>query len=287
MYVCSFRSNAGSNKPKQPTDPPGTDRYDFCEPFNPSITRARALNYANLSECLMFLPLTAALRYNLSEGENNNENHEFDFIDGAVLWPPARGISEVFGEQVDCHSYFHESAASILRAVEDLAVYARTNGPFDGVIGFSQGAVLAATLLIALDSKNTGSSSSNLPVALRPLLVEPPFRFAIFLCGGDPFDLAALQRGEILLIRNLPPDQPALINLPLVNCWASNDEDYPGMGPSLSSLCESGVNEQVVHAVGHGVPTEGDELHQLVTAVRVTMERAQRGGLAWKCANGV
>ncbi|PYI14347.1 hypothetical protein BO99DRAFT_416880 [Aspergillus violaceofuscus CBS 115571] len=211
--------------------------------------------------------------------------HEFDFIDGAVLWPPARGISDVFGEQVDCYSYFDESAASILRAVEDLAVYARTNGPFDGVIGFSQGAVLAATLLIALanandTAPNNSNSNSDLPLALRPLLAEPPFRFAVFLCGGDPFDLAALQEGEIRLLRELPPGHSAWIRIPVVNCWASNDEDYPGMGPSLSALCDSGVNEQVVHAVGHGVPTEGEDLHRLVTAVRATMERAQHCELA-------
>jgi Serine hydrolase (FSH1) len=189
---------------------------------------------------------------------------------------------------VDFYSYFHESAASILRAVEDLAVYAHTNGPFDGVIGFSQGAVLAATLLIALAANNTDSNNRrNLPLALEPLLARSPFRFAIFLCGGDPFDLAALQRGEVLLIRELPRDQPALINLPVVNCWASNDQDYPGMGPSLSSLCESGVNERVIHTVGHGVPTDGDELNQLVIAVRVTMERARRGGAARTHVNGI
>ncbi|RAL17773.1 uncharacterized protein BO97DRAFT_402274 [Aspergillus homomorphus CBS 101889] len=234
----------------------------------------------------MFLGHVAALRYNLSQDEKHNTNHnnqpkhEFDFIDGAVLWPPARGICDVFGEQVDCYSYFDESAASILRAVEDLAVYARTNGPFDGVIGFSQGAVLAATLLIALATANdTTPNQSNLPLALRPLLAKSPFRFAVFLCGGDPFDLAALQRGEVRLVRELPPGHHAWIRLPTVNCWASNDEDYPGMGPSLSALCDNGVNEQVVHTVGHGVPTEGEELHQLVTAVRATMERAQNSEL--------
>ncbi|KAJ0424607.1 serine hydrolase FSH [Aspergillus carlsbadensis] len=218
---------------------------------------------------------TAALRYRLG-----HDTHEFDFIDGSILWPPTRGIAELFSSEadsaVDCYSYFNESASSILAAVEDLAAYVITNGPFDGVIGFSQGAVLAATLLIAVQpSPETTMQSadadteSELPDALRALQSrgEPPFRFAVFLCGGHPFDLRALQRGVIVEITGRPSSDTPLISLPVVNCWARNDEDYPGMGPPLSSLCGKRNNEEVVHGAGHGVPSEGDDLDALCRAV--------------------
>ncbi|KAL2845825.1 serine hydrolase FSH [Aspergillus pseudodeflectus] len=217
---------------------------------------------------------TASLRYRLGQDAD-----EFDFVDGSILWPPARGIAELFNgeaDSVDCYSYFHESATSILTAVNDLAAYVITNGPFDGVVGFSQGAVLAATLLIAVQPSSPettmqsadADTESALPDALRALQTrgEPPFRFAVFLCGGRPFDLRALQRGVIVEIMERPSPGTPLINLPVVNCWAGNDEDYPGMGPPLSSLC--GINNvEVVHGAGHGVPSEGKDLDALCRAV--------------------
>ncbi|KAL2784040.1 serine hydrolase FSH [Aspergillus keveii] len=226
---------------------------------------------------------TASLRYRLGQ-----DAHEFDFVDGSILWPPARGIAELFSsdaDTVDCYSYFNESASSILTAVNDLAAYVITNGPFDGVIGFSQGAVLAATLLIAVavqpppetmqSADADADTESELPDALRALQTrgEPPFRFAAFLCGGHPFDLRALQRGVIVEITRRPSSDTRLISLPVVNCWAENDEDYPGMGPPLSSLCgRRNNNVEVVHGAGHGVPSEGEDLDALCRAVEKIIE---------------
>ncbi|KAL4947727.1 serine hydrolase FSH [Aspergillus filifer] len=225
------------------------------------------------------ITLTASLRYRLS-----HIIHEFDFVDGSILWPPARSIAEIFGSEanaVDCYSYFNESAFSILAAVENLASYVIDNGPFDGVLGFSQGAVLAATLLIAVQAsaETLGSKSepgSELLAALFPLRMQrqPPFRCAVFLCGGYPFDVCALQRGEIVEITERPcrdGGDRSLIDIPVVNCWASNDKDYPGMGPPLSTLCGESTNQEVVHGAGHGVPSEGEDLDALCRAIeRVT-----------------
>jgi hypothetical protein len=149
------------------------------------------------------------------------------------------------------------------------------------VIGFSQGAVLAATLLTAVaiqpspetmmqSADADADTESELPDALRALqtLGELPFRFAVFLCGGHPFDLRALQRGVIVEITRRPSSNRPLISLPVVNCWAKNDEDYPGMGPPLSSLCgKRNNNVEVVHGAGHGVPSEGEDLDALCRAV--------------------
>lgn len=182
-------------------------------------------------------------------------------MDGSLLWPPARGIQEVFGNQVDCYSYFDgedPSASSILEAVTDLANYVASSGPFDGVIGFSQGAVLAATLIISAES--TG------PV---------PFNCAIFLCGGLPFDMTALKEGQVVQCTRKPEIMTALIHLPVVNCWADNDQDYPGMGPDLSQLCSATDNLEVVHSAGHGVPSEGEDLENLAAAVTAILTRAK------------
>lgn len=142
--------------------------------------------------------------------------------------------------------------------MEQLAEYVATNGPFDGVIGFSQGAVLAATLIIATEKKL--------------IMMENPFRCAIFLCGGLPFDFAALQNGEVKLLD--PNENATLMHLPTTNAWASNDLDYPGMGPPLSKLCSEANTHEIIHDAGHGVPAEGEEFARLVSAVVATIEKA-------------
>lgn len=52
--------------------------------------------------------------------------------------------------------------------MDDLEEYVKSEGPFDGVLAFSQGAALAA-MLIARDT------------------FPAPFAFAVFICGGPPF----------------------------------------------------------------------------------------------------
>ncbi len=174
---------------------------------------------------------------------------------------PARGIQDLFGHNLDCYSFFDgTSASSIRESVEDLSHYVATHGPFEGVIGFSQGAVLAATLIIAVEH--------------GLLKVPAPFRFAVFLCGGLPFDFVALQEENVKLV---DPDlvRVPLIHLPVVNAWAINDTDYPGMGEPLSKLCFTQESRNVVHSAGHGVPGEGVDLDNLVDTLIATMQNAQ------------
>ncbi|KAI2602806.1 hypothetical protein GGR54DRAFT_623066 [Hypoxylon sp. NC1633] len=51
------------------------------------------------------------------------EHHEYEFIEGSLACPPAKGIEEVFGKQDTCYAYFDASVASILKAVHDLAEF--------------------------------------------------------------------------------------------------------------------------------------------------------------------
>ena len=200
-------------------------------------------------------------------------------MDGSLPWPPAPGVQEVFGKHVDCYSYFDGeglSASSILDAVTDLADYVASSGPYDGVIGFSQGAVLAATLIIAVESNLTIRTADTADTSVGPLGRSPPFKCAIFLCGGLPFDMSALQEGTVVQLTP-QPNEEALMHLPVVNCWAHNDMDYPGMGPPLSQLCSAADNLEVVHSAGHGVPSEGQDLERLLGAVAAILKRVSKG----------
>ena len=202
----------------------------------------------------------ASLRYELGESE-----HEYEFVNGALLWPPARGIQDVFGEHTACYSYFDGSSpASVLEAIRSLEDLVLIHGPFDGVIGFSQGAVLAATLLVVAHADAERGPR------------KMPFRCAVFLCGGLPFDYSALSEG---VVRQIEPTehQPPLIRTPVVNCWAANDTDYPGMGPPLAKLCIAEKNLEVIHSAGHGVPAEGEDLLRLHAAIVDMITQVGRG----------
>ncbi|RDW58261.1 hypothetical protein BP6252_13672 [Coleophoma cylindrospora] len=71
--------------------------------------------------------------------------------------------------------YEHMTLESIKDGHQWLAKYIQENGPYDAVMGFSQGCSLASSFLIAYRSDNPHTA--------------PPFKAAIFICGGIPVDV--------------------------------------------------------------------------------------------------
>ena len=78
-----------------------------------------------------------------------------------------------------------------------LAEYIVSDDPFDAVMGFPQGAALAATLILR-DRESTNEQG------LSAYPQEQSFKCAFFLSGQLPFDCAGLMREDI---RQLDPDQ--------------------------------------------------------------------------------
>ncbi|OJD32105.1 ef-hand calcium-binding domain protein [Diplodia corticola] len=100
---------------------------------------------------------------------------EYEFLDGEKETIPATGIDAVFPGPYVC---YHEEPIpeDVQHAVDLVKEVIREEGPFDGVIGFSQGAALAATVIAA--------------EAERDPLAET-FKVAIFLSATMPFDFSA------------------------------------------------------------------------------------------------
>ena len=134
--------------------------------------------------------------------------------------------------------YDSHSAESLLLALSQLEIYIQEEGPFDGVLGFSQGAALAATYLARLRRDKTS----------RPL----PFRCAVFFCGGIPFDPKSLDQGEMKLIE--PETTGRILELPTANIWGRNDTVWPGSSEVLCELCEDSCKAVYVHDEGHSIP---------------------------------
>nr|POE88311.1 hydrolase fub4 [Quercus suber] len=115
--------------------------------------------------------------------------HEYIFLDGEIACAPAPGMEGVAPAPHLCY-YKIVSTVEIAAAHEQIHEFVEDEGPFDGVIGFSQGAALAASLL--LHQAMNGAE-------------RPMFNFAIFFAGNLPFspDLG-LYREEIMMFLGEP-----------------------------------------------------------------------------------
>lgn len=83
----------------------------------------------------------AALRSRLSA------QHTFDFIDAECYCPAAPGIAELYPSPYLC--WYEQGNPEDVQAAHDYLVSViEEDGPYDGVIGFSEGAALAASLLL-------------------------------------------------------------------------------------------------------------------------------------------
>lgn len=183
---------------------------------------------------------------------------------GGVIFTDSKCQAEIQAYYPDSDSYFNYfdfwSPASIRVALAQLATFIALEGPYDGVVGYSHGAALAATFLIQHSRLHPGS----------PL----PFKCGVFLSGGIPMDLAALEEDELKPL-NAERDG-VLLGLPTAHIWGRNDKLWPGSSELLSGLCEERVRSVFVHDEGHDIPSARSKEAVLgaVRAIRRTLDRA-------------
>ena len=155
-------------------------------------------------------------------------------------------------------TYYDEtSVASCLEALDDLEAYIFSAGPFDGVMAFSAGGILASTLIVRNAQQHT----------------LPKFGCAIFFCGGGPCDPSALARGEVIPLSYALNGE--VISIPTAHIWGANDPRNHTYGPTLSELCRTQLKSVFVHEGGHEVPGARDRvaLSKAVACVRNTVDK--------------
>ncbi|KAL4997411.1 serine hydrolase FSH [Aspergillus recurvatus] len=111
-------------------------------------------------------------------------SYVFDFISAPFPSPPAPGIKAIYPDS-PTYTWFREPTPSGLRDAHRYVVeYMQKHGPYDAVMGFSQGCSLIASMALyhAYDRSERGADGVG---------GELPFKAAIFICGGIP--LYALQ----------------------------------------------------------------------------------------------
>lgn len=112
---------------------------------------------------------TAAIRSRLKD-----TNIEFDFLDGLYSCTPAPGI-DLFYEP-PYFTYWEDATATEMRQTTNwLKAHIAQHGPYDAVLTFSQGCALAASALLLHEAEEPHT--------------PPPFKAAIFICGGSPLPI--------------------------------------------------------------------------------------------------
>ncbi|OAA68338.1 ef-hand calcium-binding domain protein [Niveomyces insectorum RCEF 264] len=129
----------------------------------------------------IFRSQTAALRTRL------DESFVFDFVDAPFRSTTAPGVDTLFGADSGAFSWWPEDTAQAIRAAHRwLDDYLAAHGPYDALMGFSQGCLLIASYLMYRAREGTAAATAA-TAATAAAPAPLPFRGAIFVCGGVSF----------------------------------------------------------------------------------------------------
>ncbi len=130
----------------------------------------------------------------------------------------------------------------------------KDEGPFDGIIGTSEGASVAATFVVDYLKRHARKE------------IQQSLKCAVFMSGGPP----ALPNG---LGYYLADDHGQIITLPTCHIIAHNDSLIDGVF-ALYHLCDETSATIVDHGRGHVVPRDPYSSKLMIKGIRDLIERA-------------
>ncbi|KAI1826071.1 serine hydrolase FSH [Xylaria intraflava] len=214
----------------------------------------------------------------------------FDFADGPI-WSPETPVDK----QATYKFFENSNAAAISKAHEWLGKKLESDGPYDGVIGFSDGATLVSSYLQHRQWYSDEESQ--------------PFKFAIFISAGVSLsvlgDLGAcaairvVQEAELRCRDGLSPlpahasqkeramydsdhcfglnlnrvPREFKIRIPTVHVWGTKDPCFPAY-IHLVGLCDPYIRQVYQHHDAHEVPQKREDTDRLGPLFVWCMRRA-------------
>ncbi|KAF2183647.1 hypothetical protein K469DRAFT_710446 [Zopfia rhizophila CBS 207.26] len=185
--------------------------------------------------------------------------HEYEFVDGTIECDPTPDIATSFPTCHKYYSYFEREPNSINAALDDLEEYLTTNGPFDGIWGISQGAMLAATYL-----------ARRYPKALEHSSYQS-IKCAIFICA---MPLCILDDGDPRLATS--DIEGELVRIPTAHIYGALDPSYE-KSISLKSRCRKDLALAFDHGGGHELPRSHEKTTGMAETVAKTIDQALLG----------
>ncbi|KAL2863131.1 uncharacterized protein BJX67DRAFT_384988 [Aspergillus lucknowensis] len=201
---------------------------------------------------------TAAFRYELGDG------HTYDFVEGTFSESLAPEFKAFIPTETVGFSYFDlDPTRASLQPVQDFEAFLAAEGPYDGVIAFSQGIILASTLILQNMQEQKPS----------------PFKCAIFFSPRlGPMDYREFQKSGT--VNEIRADQHAgVMTVPTALIWGSEDPDRP-KAVEMQKLFSEGALFTYMHSGGHTVPGVGSHLDLMrsVNVARRAIELAAGDG---------
>ncbi|KAI0813403.1 serine hydrolase FSH [Xylaria sp. FL0064] len=205
---------------------------------------------------------TAALRYELGD------NHTYDFVEGVIPSSMAPELEGVASPNGNYFNYINETKVdSCVSALRDLDAYVAEEGPFDGILAFSQGAMVAATYSVWKYRQSRVGAAA---------LSGFPFKCAIFLSAWgavDPHSLATEGRVRDWLVEVEMERLP----IPTAHIWGGNDISKHN-AQRVSDIFSTSMREIYEHNGSHEVPGPRmvPDVKASVRMVRRVIARASR-----------
>ena len=145
--------------------------------------------------------------------------------------------------------------SQLLRAHEYLEEIVEEEGPFEGVLGFSQGAEVAASLLL-YQGQNVN------------------FKFAVFIGGTQPYDVSALASGtDSKPVKMHPDTHSARIQIPTAHVMGRGDA-FREASKDFLGLCNPREVKVYDHNGAHIVPRGQEAMEHLTAALNWVVNRA-------------
>jgi hypothetical protein len=172
-----------------------------------------------------------------------------------------QAIKTLMPSEQEAFAYFDDnSVKSALKACNDFKTFLETDGPYDGVIAFSQAVPLVSSWM--MQQVRHG----------KP--IEATFKCAIFFSAGDlPYDLDALQNGNDVLVRE---ESGAIIDIPTAHVWGVADW-AANTAMEFTKLCKPDTRSSFVHKGGHEIPGSSaeDAVTRSVNIIRRAVQLAE------------
>lgn len=189
--------------------------------------------------------------------------HTFDFVDAEVDCPPAPGVGEFYpGPYIGWFPSYEPS--SVKQIQENLRQIIEEDGPYDGVIGFSEGAALAAGLLLSdeyfhrdptfkvaifFNSVMVFSPSEMVGVNISPTMRNQFDKFSSYLHGSDSEPSSP---DGIPDVYGFTTGWDTRISVPTLHVIGSADV-FCDTSRELAKLC-SNKSTIMIHDGGHELP---------------------------------
>ncbi|EAW08825.1 uncharacterized protein ACLA_097660 [Aspergillus clavatus NRRL 1] len=186
--------------------------------------------------------------------ELESKGHKFVFVDGRVNSKPEPEIEGI----LDGPFYSHYPrdvypGEDLARAFEYTLNIMEKQGPFDGVMGFSQGAALTCALLAHHAKTNS----------------TPLFKVAVFICAAKPFESSGNK--ELVAEEGQYP-----VSIPTTHIVGKQDPYYSS-SMHLYGLCDPSTAVFYDHGSKHHIPFDQKNTSAMTAAIEQSIERAMKG----------